>query len=87
MNLPFSGAISRGLKVSSIVFFIFGGVSNIEKEPETAWVEFIMAGAGPASSVVLGGIFYGLPMLSRQYSLDKNWYASYMVVLFYYGIY
>jgi Zn-dependent protease len=52
-------AIRRGLKVSSIVLFIFGGVSNIENEPETAWVEFIMAGAGPASSLVLGGVFYG----------------------------
>lgn len=51
-------AKSRGMKVSSIVLFIFGGVSNIEAEPEKAWVEFIMAGAGPASSLVLGGIFY-----------------------------
>ena len=58
-------ALSRGLKVSSIVFFIFGGVSNIEKEPETAWVEFIMAGAGPASSVVLGIIFIAI-----AYALD-----------------
>ncbi len=58
-------AISRGLKVSSIVLFIFGGVSNIETEPQTAWVEFIMAGAGPASSLVLGGIFIGLSYLAR----------------------
>jgi Zn-dependent protease/CBS domain-containing protein len=58
-------AISRGMKVTSIVFFIFGGVSNIEKEPESAWVEFIMSGAGPASSVVLGGVFYGLALLIR----------------------
>ncbi len=53
-------ALSRGLKVSSIVFFIFGGVSNIEKEPETAWVEFIMSAAGPASSLVIGFLFLGL---------------------------
>lgn len=58
-------AISRGLKVSSIVLFIFGGVSNIESEPQTAWVEFIMAGAGPASSLVLGGVFIGLSYLVR----------------------
>jgi len=48
----------RGMKVSSIVLFIFGGVSNIEAEPEKASAEFIMAGAGPASSLVLAGIFY-----------------------------
>jgi Zn-dependent protease/CBS domain-containing protein len=53
-------AMSRGLKVRSIVFFIFGGVSNIEKEPESAGVEFIMALAGPLSSLVLGGIFLGI---------------------------
>jgi Zn-dependent protease/CBS domain-containing protein len=53
-------ALSRGMKVSSIVFFIFGGVSNIEKEPETAGVEFIMSAAGPASSLVLGVLFLGL---------------------------
>lgn len=52
-------AINRGMKVSSIVFFIFGGVSNIEKEPESARVEFLMAAAGPFSSVILGGIFIG----------------------------
>jgi Zn-dependent protease/CBS domain-containing protein len=50
-------ARSRGLKVSSIVLFIFGGVSNIQNEPERPWVEFIMAGAGPGSSLILGGIF------------------------------
>jgi Zn-dependent protease/CBS domain-containing protein len=59
-------AISRGLKVSSIVFFIFGGVSNIEKEPETAWVEFIMSAAGPASSLVLGGIFIAIASAVRS---------------------
>ncbi len=65
-------AIRRGIKVSSIVFFIFGGVSNIEKEPESAWVEFIMAGAGPASSVVLGGVFYALALLARNSTGDAN---------------
>jgi Zn-dependent protease/CBS domain-containing protein len=58
-------AINRGLKVDSIVLFIFGGVSNIETEPQSAWVEFIMAGAGPASSLVLGGIFLGISYLIR----------------------
>ncbi len=51
-------ANKKGLKVDSIVFFIFGGVSNIEKEPESAGSEFIIAIAGPACSVVLGGILF-----------------------------
>jgi Zn-dependent protease/CBS domain-containing protein len=53
-------ARSRGLKVNSIVLFIFGGVSNIETEPASSGVEFIMAAAGPFSSLVLGGIFAGI---------------------------
>jgi Zn-dependent protease len=42
-------AIRRGIKVSSIIFFIFGGVSNIEKEPESAGVEFLISVVGPLS--------------------------------------
>ena len=53
-------AIRRGMKVTSIILFIFGGVSNIEKEPESAGTEFIMAAAGPASSLVLSAIFFGI---------------------------
>jgi Zn-dependent protease/CBS domain-containing protein len=53
-------AIRRGMKVTSIILFIFGGVSNIEKEPESAGTEFIMAAVGPASSLVLSGIFFGI---------------------------
>jgi len=53
-------AMKRGMKVKNIVLFIFGGVSNIESEPEKAGVEFIMALAGPVSSLILGGIFYAV---------------------------
>jgi Zn-dependent protease/CBS domain-containing protein len=59
-------ARSRGLKVSSIVLFIFGGVSNIESEPERAWVEFIMSAAGPLSSAILGGIFLGIAIVFKS---------------------
>lgn len=48
------------MKVNSIILFILGGVSNIESEPESAGTEFVMAAAGPASSLVLAGMFYGI---------------------------
>lgn len=51
-------AKSRGLPVRSITLFILGGVSNLEEEPKEAKVEFVMALAGPLSSVVLSGIFW-----------------------------
>ncbi len=53
-------ARARGLAVNSIVLFIFGGVSNIEQEPQTPGVEFSMAFVGPLTSLVIGAICYGL---------------------------
>ena len=74
-------AISRGMKVSSIVFFIFGGVSNIEKEPERPWVEFIMSGAGPASSLVLGGLFFlGAYLVGSSGAVNSLLYGIFIVM-------
>ena len=53
-------AQARGLHVGSITLFIFGGVSNIEEEPEKPAVEFTMAIVGPLTSLVLAGIFFGV---------------------------
>ena len=53
-------ARARGLPVSSITLFILGGVSNLAAEPEKPGLEFIMAIAGPATSLVLAGIFWGI---------------------------
>ena len=51
-------ASARGLRVESITLFIFGGVSNITKEPTTARDEFLIAAIGPVVSLVLAGLFW-----------------------------
>jgi Zn-dependent protease/CBS domain-containing protein len=56
-------AKSRGMKVGSITLFLFGGVSNLEDEPEKPKTEFFMAIVGPLTSLVLGGIFWGLAVI------------------------
>jgi Zn-dependent protease/predicted transcriptional regulator len=48
-------AKARGIPVQSITLFLFGGVSNIQREPESPGGEFVMAILGPITSLVLGG--------------------------------
>lgn len=54
--------VARGFKmpVSSITLFLLGGVASLTREPPTARAEFLMAAAGPATSLVIGGVAYGL---------------------------
>ncbi len=53
-------AKATGLPVNRITLFLFGGVSNIEREPTTPGTEFVMAIVGPLTSLVLGVIFLAL---------------------------
>lgn len=46
------------LPVHSITLFLFGGVSNLRREPDTARSEFLMAAVGPFTSFVLALLFY-----------------------------
>ncbi len=50
-------ARANGIPVRDITLFLFGGVSNIQREPRSAGVEFVMAIVGPLTSLVLGVIF------------------------------
>jgi Zn-dependent protease/predicted transcriptional regulator len=54
-----------GLLMKGITLFIFGGVAEMEEAPSSAKVEFLMAVAGPVSSILLGGFFYGILVLGR----------------------
>lgn len=49
-----------GMRIRSITLFIFGGVAELESEPESAKGEFWMALAGPAVSLVLAAGFWVL---------------------------
>jgi len=60
-----------GMDVRSITLFLFGGVSNIEREPSSPGAEFVTAIVGPITSLVLGVVLILLGSLMAP---------SYMVV-------
>jgi len=47
----------NGVTIKSITLFIFGGMAQMGKEATKASAELKMAAAGPACSLVIGGIF------------------------------
>ncbi len=59
----------QGTNVERITLYLFGGMSQIEKEPETPYSEFIMAVAGPAASFVIAAIFGIIWFFTRSIAL------------------
>ena len=74
-----------GIPVKGITLFIFGGMAQIAREAARPGVELKMAAAGPACSLVIGGLF-ALLWLSTQGVIEPIaalafWLAQINVVL------
>jgi Zn-dependent protease/CBS domain-containing protein len=54
------------LPIKGITLFIFGGVAEMEEEPKRPKTEFLVAIAGPVSSLLLGWGFYLLFLQGRR---------------------
>ena len=54
---------ANGIPIRSITLFIFGGVAHMAREAAHHSAELKMAAAGPASSLVIGGLFFLLHLL------------------------
>jgi len=59
-------AKKNNIEIKNITLFLFGGVANIEREPDNPKVELLMAIAGPLMSVILGFIYLGISYLIPQ---------------------
>jgi Zn-dependent protease len=62
-------AIRNRVPVKRINLFIFGGVAQIEREPNSAGAEFRIAIAGPLVSLALAALFGGLWLLDQAVPL------------------
>jgi Zn-dependent protease len=74
-------ARARGLPVGDITLFIFGGVSQLEEEPETPATEFVMAIVGPLTSIVLGACFGAVTLLARGVSEPFSALTGYLALV------
>jgi len=62
----------NGIPVLSITLYIFGGIAQLGGKPKTSGAEFRVAAVGPASSLVLAAIFYGLD----QAFTDRGYFGA-----------
>ncbi len=60
-------ARAHGLPVHTITLFVFGGVSELTREPDDAGTEFRIAIAGPFASIVIGAVCVGLGRLGSTH--------------------
>lgn len=62
----------KGTSVEKITLFLFGGMAQIDKEPETPNSELIMAIAGPAASFVVAAIFGVIWFFTKNIALVRE---------------
>jgi Zn-dependent protease/predicted transcriptional regulator len=63
-------ARGKGIEVSSITLFVFGGVAHIRRDPAKPGDEFKIAIAGPVVSVVLGLLLLGVAWVASRAGAD-----------------
>src|ERR671919_741655 len=60
-------ALRRGIPVRGIKLFLFGGATHAKVESKGPGEEFVIAGVGPLTSLVLGGLFLLLGYVGRTF--------------------
>jgi Zn-dependent protease len=73
-----------GVPVKSITLFIFGGIAQMTREASCPGAEFRMAAAGPVCSLVIGGLFYLILLVTpvtEPISIMIQWLAIINVAL------
>jgi Zn-dependent protease/CBS domain-containing protein len=64
-------SLKLGMPVKSITLFIFGGIAQIEQEPDEPMKELKMAIAGPGMSIFLFGLFFLLSIIFKNFGAPE----------------
>jgi Zn-dependent protease len=75
-------ARARGMPISGITLFLFGGVAELGEEPASAATEFLMAIAGPAVTVVLALLCWGVAIVGYR----AGWPHQVVIVIGYLAV-
>ncbi|MEN8144724.1 MAG: site-2 protease family protein [Gemmatimonadota bacterium] len=65
-------AQARGIHVTRITLFIFGGLAELRSEPRRPADEFLITVVGPLASLTLAAIFYGLLTAAHSLGLPAS---------------
>lgn len=76
-------ARTKGIPVTGITLFVFGGMAHTRMEFEEPGDEFQIAAVGPLSSVLIAGLFYAIAWAGRQldWSVAIVGVAAYLAVI------
>ncbi|MEU6641838.1 site-2 protease family protein [Saccharomonospora sp. NPDC046836] len=56
-----------GVRVGRVTLWLLGGVAELESEPPTARADLVIAAGGPAASLGIGGVCWGIVALTQHW--------------------
>jgi len=74
-------AKAKGIPVTGITLFVFGGVSNLGRDAQSASEEFQVAIVGPLTSIVIGGLFAVVWLALRPSAPNEANVAAYLAFI------